>query len=247
MRLQQNSLIKFTMIQIKNVSKSFDDIAVIEKLSLHIQAGNFVSLLGPSGCGKTTILRLIADLIEPTSGKIHIASERLSIVFQKPTLLQWRTVQQNIVLPLELEHTPKESAVVEQLIELVGLTGYENLYPYQLSGGMAQRVAVARALITQPTLLLMDEPFSGLDEITRNRLGQDLRDIYERLGITVVYVTHSVPEAVFLSNSVMVLSDSPATIKAMIDIEFIGARNQSIKNSDHFHEYLTCVREVLAR
>ena len=196
------------------------DVTALTGVSIDIQKGEFVSLVGPSGCGKTTLLRIIADLLTPTSGEISIAGEtprqarlkrRYGIVFQSAVLYEWRTVKKNIMMPLEIMHVPvkerEERAM--KMLELVGLSEFANHYPNQLSGGMQQRVGIARALAVQPEILLMDEPFSALDEFTREKLHADLLKIWRKTNKTIVFVTHNIQESVFLSDKICVLSPHP--------------------------------------
>ncbi len=203
-------------VEIKSVSKKFSgrDI-VFDNISFTVAAGDFVSLLGPSGCGKSTLLRLIAGLEKADAGSVNVESQvpvQRSFVFQEPTLLPWRTVFKNVVLPFELRKQKIETAHALGILEAVGLKDAINKFPHQLSGGMKMRVSIARALVTQPSLLLLDEPFSALDETTRYLLQTDLRQLWSNLGMTVVFVTHSLAEAVFLSERIIALRDKPAKI-----------------------------------
>jgi NitT/TauT family transport system ATP-binding protein len=189
-------------------------LCVLEGVSFEAGDHSFTSILGPSGCGKSTILNLIAGLDSHSAGELSIDGQRIGFVFQQPRLLNWRTVRQNVMLPLEQPTIAKErsSALAEKYLALVGLTGYEDYYPLQLSGGMQQRVAIARALVIDPDILLMDEPFSGLDEITARRLRQELIRIWQETGKTILFVTHSLSEAVFLSQQILIMSPKPARI-----------------------------------
>jgi len=229
------------MIDIANISKTFPDprqgpLPVLENISLHIGRGEFVSLLGPSGCGKTTLLNMLAGFERPTSGTIHIAGElvrkpspRRITIFQNYGLLPWRTVRQNVALGLErlpLSSRERETKA-DHFIRLVGLTDFAHHHPYQLSGGMQQRVAIARALAVEPEIIFMDEPFSALDAMTRQSLQQELLALRERLKTTIVFVTHDIDEAIFLSDRVIVLSRRPGLIRADFPIELPHHRDRN--------------------
>ncbi|MCL6602010.1 MAG: ABC transporter ATP-binding protein [Paenibacillus sp.] len=229
------------------------DVLALHQVSLDIAKGEFVSLLGPSGCGKTTLLRLMADLIEPTRGNITVAgktarearlAQKYGIVFQSPVLYDWRKVKDNITLPLELMGTKKsvrEEKALE-LLELVGLQGFADKYPWQLSGGMQQRVAIARALSMEPEILLMDEPFSALDEFTRERLNEELLSVWSKVQNTIVFVTHSIPESIFLSDRVFVLSPHPGRLSSVVDIPLPRPRTAEMRNSPEFFELIARIR-----
>ncbi|MDU2243484.1 MAG: ABC transporter ATP-binding protein [Paenibacillus sp.] len=229
------------------------EVLALHQVSLEIAKGEFVSLLGPSGCGKTTLLRLMADLLQPTGGDIQVAgkspkearlAQKYGIVFQSPVLYDWRKVKHNITLPLELmgvNKADRERKALE-LLELVGLEGFADKYPWQLSGGMQQRVAIARALSMQPEILLMDEPFSALDEFTRERLNEELLSIWAEVLNTVVFVTHSIPESIFLSDRVFVLSPHPGRLSAVVDIPLPRPRTPDMRNSPLFFELVARIR-----
>jgi len=232
------------------------DVVALTGVELTVEAGEFVSLIGPSGCGKSTLLRLIADLDGATSGELEIfgkpaAQARIDqdygIAFQQAGLLPWRTVAANIELPLELHGVTKaaRAARVSELAELVGLSDFVDRYPDQLSGGMQQRVAIARALAEQPRLLLMDEPFGALDEMTREYLQGELTRIAADTGAAVVFVTHSIPEAVFLSDRVVVMSPRPGRITDILPIGLGDTRDDALRESGEFFERVTAVREAL--
>ncbi len=234
------------------------DVTALDGIELTVAEGEFVSLIGPSGCGKSTLMRLIADLDEPTGGTLTVfgktpskarRDQEYGIAFQSAGLLPWRTVAANIGLPLELHGTDRaaRAARVAELAELVGLSDFADRYPDQLSGGMQQRVAIARSLAEQPRLLLMDEPFGALDEMTRERMQAELSRIVGESGAAVVFVTHSIPEAVFLSDRVVVMSPRPGRITGVVDIG-IGRdvpRDESLRETTAFFAKVTEVREAL--
>ena len=215
-----------------------------------------MSLIGPSGCGKSTLLRTIGDLTPASSGLVLVngkpaAQARLDreygMVFQAPLLFDWRTVEENVQLPLELlgQDRATRARRAEEMLDLVDLTDFAGHHPYQLSGGMQQRVAIARALAFSPSLLLMDEPFGALDEMTRERMNAELLRIWERTGITVVFVTHSIPEAVFLSSRVAVMSARPGRITNMVEVDLERPRDLATRESPRYFELITEVREAL--
>lgn len=248
-------------VAIRDVSKVFNDgspdrVEALNGIDVDIRPGEFVSLLGPSGCGKSTLLRLIADLLEPSSGAVTVAGKpshqarldrEYGMVFQQATLYEWRSVAKNVQLPLEIMGHGKEEreARADEMLELVGLGDFKRHYPWQLSGGMQQRVAIARALSFKPSILLMDEPFGALDEMTRERMQAELLDLWAKTGKTVVFVTHSIPEAVFLSTRVVVMSARPGRVAAVVDIDLPQPRTDETRETDRFYEKLTEVREVL--
>lgn len=245
-------------IQIKKVSMVYNnakdkETVALNDVSIDIKAGEFVSLLGPSGCGKTTLLRIVADLLEPTSGSVEIAGKtpreirkqhHYGIVFQSPVLYDWRTVRKNVCLPLELMKMSKEEQIVrsDKMLELVGLSEYASHYPYQLSGGMQQRVGIARALVIKPQILLMDEPFSALDEFTREKLNEDLLRIWKKTDKTVLFVTHNIAESVFLSDRVCVLSAHPGRLSAIVDIDLPRPRTSEMRDSPEFSALVAKIR-----
>ena len=236
-------------------SGTADEVTALQGISTTIDEGEFVSLIGPSGCGKSTLLRLIGDLLQPTSGSVEVFGKSASqarldrdygMAFQQAGLFDWRKVDANIELPLELMGRSKaeRAARSAEMLELVKLGDFANHYPWQLSGGMQQRVAIARSLSFSPRLLLMDEPFGALDEMTREHMQAELLRIYESLGTTVVFVTHSISEAVYLSNRVVVLSPRPGRIHSIIDID-LGRRSAETRESAEFFKKTTEVREAL--
>ncbi|HEX9738586.1 MAG TPA: ABC transporter ATP-binding protein [Candidatus Limnocylindria bacterium] len=225
-------------------------------IDLLIGQGEFVSLIGPSGCGKSTLLRLIGDLTVPTSGTVMVngkpaqqarVDRDYGIVFQSPVLFDWRNVEENVRLPLELIGTEKAAreARVTEMLELVELSDFRRHHPYQLSGGMQQRVSIARALAFEPALLLMDEPFGALDEMTRERMNSEVLKVWAQTGITVVFVTHSIPEAVFLSSRVAVMSARPGRITKVVDIDLPRPRTVETRENRRYFELVTEVREAL--
>jgi NitT/TauT family transport system ATP-binding protein len=248
-------------VEIRNVSKVFNAgkpnaVEALVDIDLTIDAGEFVSLIGPSGCGKSTELRLIANLLEPTTGEIFVNAKparqaRLDqdygMAFQQAGLFEWRTVTKNVELPLELKGWDKERrrARALEMLELVKLSDFADHFPWQLSGGMQQRVAIARALAAGPPLLLMDEPFGALDEMTREHMQAELLRICAETATTVVFVTHSIPEAVYLSTRVVVMSPRPGRTKVVIDVELGAQRNVDTREDPAFFRKVTEVREAL--
>jgi NitT/TauT family transport system ATP-binding protein len=246
-------------VELHDVGKTFTgrraSVDALRKIDLTIERGEFVSLIGPSGCGKSTLLRLIADLLPPTSGTVKVngksarqarLDQDYGFAFQQAGLLDWRTVQANVELPLELHGVDrvKRRARARELLDLVGLTEFTGHRPPQLSGGMQQRVAIARALAERPALLLMDEPFGALDEMTRERMQNELVRITGETAAAVVMVTHSIPEAVFLSHRVVVLSPRPGRITDVVQVR-LGPRTDDTRETPEFYEAITEVREAL--
>ena len=248
------------MIELAHVSKRFDGgpgrTAALDDITLTVGAGEFVSLIGPSGCGKSTLLRIIGDLIAPSEGRVRVNAKsprdaRLSrdygIVFQSPVLYDWRTVRRNVELPLEVMGLSHEERTgrAEKMLALVGLQQFSAHYPWQLSGGMQQRVSIARALSFSPPILLMDDPFGALDELTRERMNQELLTIWSQTHNTVVFVTHSIPEAVFLSTRVVVLSPRPGRIEEIVEVDLPHPRTAATREDPRFFILVTRVREAL--
>ena len=247
-------------IEISGLSLSFDTadgpVHALSNVDLRIARGEFVSFIGPSGCGKTTLLRAIADLETPTSGSIRVnalspsearAKRAYGYVFQAPALYPWRTVARNIALPLEIMgfSRAERDARVEKGLELVNLAGFGGKYPWQLSGGMQQRASIARALSFDPDLLLMDEPFGALDEIVRDMLNQQLLRLWDMTGKTVLFVTHSIPEAVFLSTRIVVMSPRPGRVCDVIECNFPRDRQLDIRETPEFLTIANRVRQGL--
>jgi NitT/TauT family transport system ATP-binding protein len=248
-------------VVVNHVSKVFNEgqtnqVDALVDIELTVQPGEFVSLIGPSGCGKSTLLRLIANLIDPTGGDVLVngksaAQARLDqdygMAFQQAGLFDWRTVEKNIELPLELKgwDRAKRRARTHEMLELVKLPEFARHMPWELSGGMQQRVAIARALAAHPQLLLMDEPFGALDEMTREHMQAELLQICELTETTVVFVTHSIPEAVYLSDRVVVMSPRPGKITEVIDVALGSSRDENTREADAFYRSITEVREAL--
>jgi NitT/TauT family transport system ATP-binding protein len=249
-------------VEARGVGKVFgsgtDSVEALSDIDLSLSPGDFVSLIGPSGCGKSTLLRLIADLAQPSRGELIVNGKsprqaRLDrdygMVFQAATLLDWRTVRKNVELPLEIMDfdAGARAARAEEMLALVQLDQFADHFPWQLSGGMQQRVAIARALAFSPAILLMDEPFGALDEMTRELMQQEVLRIWEETSITVVFVTHSIPEAVFLSTRVLVMSPRPGTISEELVVDLPRRRDEDTREDPHYFELVTEVREGLRR
>ncbi|MDG1265817.1 MAG: ABC transporter ATP-binding protein [Ilumatobacter sp.] len=248
-------------VEVVGASMVFNDgsparVAALDDVDLVVETGDFVSLIGPSGCGKSTLLRLIANLLDPTAGGVRVngkpaAQARLDqdygMAFQKSGLFEWRTVAKNIELPLELKGWDKRLRAerVGEMLDLVKLPDRGSNMPWELSGGQQQRIAIARALASHPPLLLMDEPFGALDEMTREHMQSELLQICAATHTTVVFVTHSIPEAVYLSDRVVVMSAGPGRITDTIDVELGGTRNEDTREKDAFYGKITEVREAL--
>jgi NitT/TauT family transport system ATP-binding protein len=247
-------------ITVQGLAKVFegapDPVTALDGVELTVAPGDFLSLIGPSGCGKTTLLRIIGDLVQPTAGQVRVNGKpahqaRLDrdygMVFQSPVLMDWRTVSRNVELPLEIMGVDRIERMQRSadLLHLVELDGFGDRHPWQLSGGMQQRVAMARALAPRPGLLLMDEPFGALDEMTRERLNLELTRIWTQTGTTVIFVTHSISEAVFLSTRVAVMSARPGRIRAIVEIDLPRPRSAAHRESTRFFELVTEVRGLL--
>src|SRR6185312_5172663 len=247
-----------SVVEIKGLTKTFPkgNVTALTGIDLQIEAGEFVSLIGPSGCGKSTLLRLIGDLTSPTEGTVEVngkpapkarADHDYGMVFQDSVLFDWRTVAKNVALPLEMLGWDRAARKqrVDEMLSLVELQGFGDHHPWQLSGGMQMRVAIARALAFEPALLLMDEPFGALDEMTRERLNIELLEIWRRMQSTVVFVTHSISEAVFLSTRVVVMSPRPGRIAGSVVVDLPQPRTTDTREETRFFELVTEVRELL--
>jgi NitT/TauT family transport system ATP-binding protein len=242
-------------LTVEQVDYTFaDGLQVLEGISLSIKAGAFVALLGPSGVGKSTLLRILAGLLRPTAGQAllggmppHQTRDPIGLVFQHHNLMPWRTAYENVRLPLELQGVNGQEAAgrVQETLDLVGLGGFEQSYPAQLSGGMAQRVALARSLVHQPALLLLDEPFGALDALTRERMGQELLRIWQARPVTVFMVTHSIAEAVLLADEILIMNGRPATITHRIPIDLPRPRQVDIQATAAFQAYAMVVRGAI--
>jgi NitT/TauT family transport system ATP-binding protein len=248
------------IIELAGVDKTFESRAgateALRAVSLTVDAGEFVSVIGPSGCGKSTLLRIVGDLVEPSAGAVRVKGKsahqaRLDrdygIVFQTPVLYDWRTVLENVQLPLELAGRPRveRRERPHALLRLVGLDEFAGHYPWQLSGGMQQRVSIARALALNPSILLMDEPFGALDEMTRERLNQELLQVWTETAATVLFVTHSIAEAVFLSTRIVVMSPRPGCIERIVTVDLPRPRIDKTRAQPRFFELVTTVRQSL--
>jgi NitT/TauT family transport system ATP-binding protein len=237
-------------IKVMGLGRVFENVAAIDKLDLCFAAGEFAAILGPSGCGKSTLLRIIAGLDKPTEGGVEIQpAAKIAYVFQDAHLLPWRNVLKNVALPLELMGTgaAERTRAAQAALEQVGLADALERYPNQLSGGMRMRVSLARALVTEPNLLLLDEPFASLDEITRQKLDEQLRQLWERRGMTVLFVTHSTSEAVFLADRAVVLSARPARLVEDRVIELPQKRDGALRATGQFAGQTRFVFEALER
>lgn len=249
------------VVSMQKVDKIFGEggpsqTVALKDINLDIQPGEFVSIIGPSGCGKSTLMRLVGDLISPTTGTVRVNNKtaeqaRLDqdygVVFQAPVLYEWRSVIRNVQLPLELRGLSRaeRDRRAREMLALVELAGFERHYPWQLSGGMQQRAAIARALATRPPLLLMDEPFGALDEMTRERMNMELHKIWLQTETTIIFITHSIAEAVFLSSRVVVMSARPGRIKQVVGVDLPLPRTEDTREETRFFELVNEVRELL--
>jgi NitT/TauT family transport system ATP-binding protein len=249
------------VVSLRNVSVRFSsergETEALRDVSFELPRGGFLSILGPSGCGKSTLLRVVADLVAPSSGSVSVfgrspsearRARDLGFVFQDAALLPWRTVLQNVALPLEVgdgARLSEKAARPEELLALVGLSEWQRAYPHELSGGMRQRVSIARALVTGPKILLMDEPFGALDEITRDRLNDELRRIWTETGTTILFVTHSIPEALYLGERVLMLAAHPGRVRDMVETRLPAKRELSLRESADFVKRAGELRGIL--
>jgi len=244
------------LLEIRELSKVYpsghESVPAIGSVSFSAARGEFVAIIGPSGCGKTTLLKIIGDLLEPSAGFVSVdglpaRQARLkgmfSFVFQNPVLLPWRRIIDNVRLPLEV--LGRHSRDPEELLKMVGLAGFEKHYPMELSGGMQHRAALARALTFDPQLLLMDEPFGALDEFTRDALNHQLLEIWRQTGVTILFVTHGIGEALFLADRIIVLSGRPATVREFFPVPFPRPRPDSLKETGNFQEVVRSLRKKL--
>jgi NitT/TauT family transport system ATP-binding protein len=251
---RKTSAIEFSKLRMDYVDNDGDLLCALEDINFKASDGEFISIIGTSGCGKTTLLKLTAGLLAPTGGEIRIRDRTVSgptrdvgFVFQSPVLLRWRSILKNILLQVEVggldkaEYTKRALA----LLKMVGLEGFEDSYPYQLSGGMQQRAAICRALIHDPSLLLMDEPFGALDALTREQMQSELQDIWQQSRKTILFVTHSISEAVFLSDKVIVLSARPGKIKEIVDIDLPRPRLNEVREQSSFGRLIVHIRGLL--
>jgi NitT/TauT family transport system ATP-binding protein len=236
------------MLAFIGVGRTFPDgTRALDDVDLTVDSGEFVSVVGPSGCGKSTLLRLASGLDSPTSGRVDVASKRVGFVFQDPTLLPWRTVRRNVELLAELEHLPKaeRQARVTEAIGLVGLKGFEKHRPRSLSGGMRMRTSLARSLVLQPDVFLFDEPFGALDEMSRERLNDELLALFADRGFAALFITHSVAEAVYLSTRVVVMSPRPGHILGAVSVPFAYPRQPDLRYSEEFAKAAGEVSDLL--
>ena len=241
------------MLALRNIAKIFPNgVQALADLNFELTGGEFASLLGPSGCGKSTVLRIISGLTEPTSGKMEWMDsargpQQLGYVFQEPTLMPWASIARNVALPLKLQGWPENAEKrVSEALARVGLTEFEGVYPRELSGGMKMRASIARALVTEPNLLLMDEPFAALDEITRFRLNNDLLALWHSLQKTVLFVTHSVFESVYLSQRVIVMTSRPGRVFTQLVIDAPYPRDERFRTSAEYAGFCRKASEALA-
>jgi NitT/TauT family transport system ATP-binding protein len=241
------------IVRIAALKKTFGDLEAIRQLSFDVGDGEFLSVLGPSGCGKSTLLMMIAGLIDPTAGEIRIQDAKVAgprrevgVVFQSPVLLPWRTVLQNVLFPIELLKLPRPQyrRRALELLRMAKIDEFAGLLSRQLSGGMRQRVAICRALLLNPTLLLMDEPFGALDAMTRDELNLELQDVWLSNAKTVLFVTHSISEAVFLADRVLVMSRSPGRIVDVIPVDLPRPRTLSVRETPAFTKYVAHIRQL---
>ncbi len=249
------------VVSLQNVSVRFSsdrgETEALRDVSFEVPRGGFLSILGPSGCGKSTLLRVVADLVAPSSGSLSLFGRKpsearrardLGFVFQDAALLPWRTVRENVELPLEVgdgARLSERKSSPEDLLELVGLSQWHRAYPHELSGGMRQRVSIARALVTGPKILLMDEPFGALDEITRDRLNDELRRIWKETGTTILFVTHSIPEALYLGERVLMLAAHPGRVREMVETHLPAKRELSLRETSDFVRQAGELRGIL--
>ncbi len=246
-----NALVQIADLQMHYRTRDGNDIHALKDVNLKIGESEFVSIVGPSGCGKTTLLRILSGVLARTSGDVTIAGRQLKgpspeigVVFQAPILLPWRTVFENVMIPVEVQGRNREQfgARARQLLAMVGLQGFEDKYPSELSGGMQQRVGICRALVHDPSFLLMDEPFGALDAMTRESMNEELQRIWRDSQKTILLVTHSIPEAVYLADRVVVMTPRPGKIVEIIDVDLPRPRLLSMQNTPEFGRFVTAIR-----
>lgn len=244
-----NPLVEIRGLSLTYAAKGSQPVHALSNIDLAVPEGSFVTLIGPSGCGKSTLLRVVGDLLAPTSGEVTIGdllprqarlNREIGFVFQDAALLEWRRILENVALPLELRGVArdKREQKANELIKLVGLDGFQDKWPRQLSGGMRQRAAIARALSTDPRILLLDEPFGALDQITRDRLNMELARVHEITGVTVILVTHSIREAVLLSDRIVVMTPRPGRISTILDVDLPRPRSLQTRNDERFEHFV---------
>jgi NitT/TauT family transport system ATP-binding protein len=250
-RAKPDSWIEIGDLQKTYIPRHSEPVVALEDIDLVAEQGEFISVVGPSGCGKTTLLKILAGLVPASSGTVRLAGtdirgprRDIGMVFQHPTLLPWRTIEENVMLPVEVQKLDKERfrARARELLELVGLAGFEDKYPNELSGGMQQRAGICRALVHDPDVLLMDEPFGALDAMTREHMNVELLRIWAESGKTIVFITHSIPEAAFLADRVVVMSPRPGRIVDVVDVNLPRPRELEVMNTDRAGELLHRLR-----
>jgi NitT/TauT family transport system ATP-binding protein len=244
-----------TVLEVRGLTKWYaGGVHALEGVSFQAARDSFVCIVGPSGCGKSTLLKLVAGLLQPSDGEVRLEGElvtapkrRVGFIFQESNLMPWRSTLENVALPLELEGSParERRAQASEILELVGLTGFENSLPKDLSGGMSQRVAIARALVHEPEILLLDEPLGSLDAMTRERMAAELMRIWNERAVTVIMVTHSIPEAVLLADQVIVLSQRPGTVKLQLEVELARPRTLEMAYTAEFGKHVERIREAI--
>lgn len=244
-----------TLISVQSLSKYYGNLYVLDNISFNVSQGEFLALVGPSGCGKTTLLKVIGGILKASSGKILLRSAEVAtthqkgeigFVFQNPALLPWRTLYENVRLPLEILKRNESENQISRILDIVGLNGFENALPKQLSGGMQQRASLAQVLVFHPSVLLMDEPFAAVDELTRERLNYELLSLWKKIQSTILFVTHSIPEAVFMADRVIVLSQRPARIVSTVRIDLARPRDQETATSTEYLQIVNNVRTCLS-
>jgi NitT/TauT family transport system ATP-binding protein len=244
-----------SLIRVGGLQKTYTarsgNIVALEDITFHIEEGEFITVVGPSGCGKSTLLKILAGLLQPTSGDVRLRDrpvdrprQDIGVVFQSPVLLPWRTVLANVLLPVQVQHLDRTVSYqrAQDLLRLIGLQEFADKYPYELSGGMQQRVSIARALVHDPAILLMDEPFGALDAMTREYMNLELQNIWQRSGKTVLFITHSIPEAVFLADRVFVMTPRPGRLAEVIAVDLPRPRELDVMNTRPFGEYVGRIR-----